>query len=89
MIADSASRHGLTTAEVARRLVQFGRNELQRDAGPPVWVHLARQFNSPLIWLLGAACTISFVLGEVADAIAIVTIVVLNGLIGFFQEYRA
>ena len=50
---------------------------------------LARQFASPVIWLLGAACALSAVLGEAADAIAIGTIVIVNALVGFFQEYRA
>jgi Ca2+-transporting ATPase len=47
------------------------------------------QLKSPVIWLLLGACLISGALGEVADAVAIGAIVVLNSLVGFFQEYRA
>jgi Ca2+-transporting ATPase len=47
------------------------------------------QFASPVIWLLLGACVVSGALGEVADAIAIGAIVVINSLVGFFQEYRA
>ena len=50
---------------------------------------LLRQLASPLVWLLLAAAGVSAVLGEVADAIAIGVIVVLNALVGFFQEHRA
>jgi Ca2+-transporting ATPase len=84
-----AAQTGLTAAEARRRLTIHGSNEIQRQAEIASWVLVVRQFNSPVIWLLGAACAISIVLGEVADATAIATIVVLNGLIGFVQEQRA
>jgi Ca2+-transporting ATPase len=80
---------GLTSDEVARRRDQYGPNEIPRTQGTPWWLVLARQFNSPVIWLLVGACGIAVVLGEAVDAIAIATIVVLNGLVGFFQEHRA
>jgi Ca2+-transporting ATPase len=50
---------------------------------------LAAQFASPLIWLLLAATALSAFLGEIPDAVAIGVIVVVNALVGFFQEYRA
>ncbi len=80
---------GLTTAEAGQRLEQVGRNEIQRGKGPSPLKMLLAQFASPLIWLLLAATVISATLGEIADAIAIGVIVVLNALVGFFQEYRA
>ena len=80
---------GLSKADAARRLARVGRNEIQRDATVSSVAVFARQFNSPLIALLGGACAVSMVLGEVADAAAILAIVVLNGCIGFFQERRA
>lgn len=80
---------GLTPSEAARRLAEHGPNELKREAATPWWRILARQFASPMIALLAVASVLSGVLGEVAEAIAIATIVVLNGLVGFFQEYRA
>jgi len=80
---------GLASDEAARRLIEHGSNEIQREAQIPSWLVLARQFNSPVIWLLVGACVVSAALGEVADAIAIASIVVLNGLVGFFQEHRA
>jgi Ca2+-transporting ATPase len=42
-----------------------------------------------MVWLLIGACALSAVLGEVVDAIAIGTILVLNALVGFLQEHRA
>ena len=86
--APSASR-GLTTIEAQRRLAEHGRNEIERGEATSPWRIVAGQFASPVIWLLLAAAGISGVLGELADAIAIGTIVVINALVGFFQEYRA
>ena len=80
---------GLTAAEAAARLGQYGRNELARATSVPPWRILAAQFASPVIWLLLVAAAISGVLGEVVDAIAIATILIVNALVGFFQEYRA
>lgn len=80
---------GLTAEEAARRLSENGKNEIMHEKASSPWVLLAGQFNSPVIWLLLGACVISGSLGEVADAIAIGTIVVVNALVGFFQEYRA
>jgi Ca2+-transporting ATPase len=84
-----ARRPGLTSAEAAKRLEQYGRNELQREQATPPWRILAGQFASPVIWLLLVAAAISGALGEVVDAIAIATILVVNAFVGFFQEYRA
>lgn len=83
------SLRGLTQEEAARRLAQLGSNTIQREAQTPIWITLARQFGSPLVLLLIGACGISAALGEVLDAIAIGSIVLLNGFVGFFQEYRA
>src|SRR3954451_23873291 len=80
---------GLTSNEAQRRLRDVGANEIDRGKAKSPWLILAGQFRSPLIWLLFGACVVSAVLGEVADAVAIGTILVLNALVGFFQEYRA
>ncbi|HEV8166358.1 MAG TPA: cation-translocating P-type ATPase [Actinomycetota bacterium] len=80
---------GLTSDRASALLAEHGPNEIQRQRARSPWALLAAQFASPLIWLLLAASAVSAVLREVADAIAIGTILVLNALVGFFQEYRA
>jgi Ca2+-transporting ATPase len=80
---------GLSTEEAGRRLAEVGANEIQRAQRTSRWRLLGRQLASPLIWLLLGAAVVSGFLGEVADAVAIATIVVLNALVGFFQEGRA
>ncbi len=82
-------RSGLGAAEAARRLEQHGTNEIRRPEGTPAWRILASQFSGPLVGLLLAACVISAVLGAVTDALAISSILVVNAIVGFLQEFRA
>lgn len=84
-----SSRQGLSSGEVARRLKEFGLNEL-KEAQPirPLKILLA-QFASLIVWILIGAGLVSGFLGEWVDSIAILSIVFLNGLIGFYQEYNA
>jgi len=85
----SSTPRGLTQAEAARRIAQFGRNELARAPGPSRWRLLAGQFRSALVWLLLFAAIVSGALGEWVDTAAIVAIVLGNGVIGFLQEDRS
>ena len=80
---------GLSAAEARRRLESVGANEIQHGVRASRLRMLIAQFASPLIWLLLAAAIVSGVLGEIADAIAIAVIVVVNAVVGFFQEQRA
>src|SRR5581483_10904505 len=80
---------GLTSEEAGRRLAEAGPNEIEKAETTSPWKMFAAQFGSPLIWLLLAATVVSAALGEIADAVAIGVIVVLNAVVGFFQEYRA
>ncbi len=80
---------GLSATEAQRRLAIHGPNELAQTAATSALTIFARQFTSLVIWILILAASVSAVMGERVDAIAIVAIVVLNAVIGFFQEYRA
>lgn len=86
---ETRARHGLTAAEATERLLRFGPNELAQQEQRPAWRLLLDQYLSPVIGLLAAASAVSAWLGEVADTLAITTILVINGLVGFYQEYRA
>ena len=84
-----ASKDGLTSAEAARRLAEHGPNELQEtNVISPLGIFFG-QFNSLIVWLLILAGVVAGALGEIVDAIAILAIVLLNGLIGFYQEFKA
>jgi len=87
---------GLDPAEARARLKRYGRNELPAAPPPPRWLRFLGQFRDPLTGLLLAATLISFVvwLIERADtlpfeALTILAIVLLNGILGFVQESRA
>ncbi len=80
---------GLESEEAARRFATFGPNELRRVRPPTALAILLRQLRGLMTWLLVGAALVSGVVGEVVDAVAIGAIVVLNALVGFFQEYRA
>jgi Ca2+-transporting ATPase len=80
---------GLPVSEAARRLAGDGPNSLPEKAGINPWLLFLGQFKSLVIWVLIVAGVVSGFMGEVVDAAAILVIVVLNGVIGFFQEYQA
>ncbi len=88
-VTTSLPGSGLSTTEAQRRLAEFGPNEIRREQTTTPLKLLARQFASPVIWLLLGASVVSAALGELLDAIAIGAIVIVNAAIGFFQEHRA
>ncbi len=88
-LLETDSETGLDAAQARQRLQQFGPNRLQ--ASKPVrWYQvLARQFINVLIFILIIAAVISLAVGEIGDAVTIMAIVILNGILGFVQEWRA
>lgn len=80
---------GLSAQEAITRLATDGPNELQEGERISAWQILFSQFKSLLIWVLIVAGIISGVMGQAVDAIAILAIVVLNAVIGFYQEFDA
>lgn len=81
--------HGLKSSEAARRLSQVGHNQLQTVSKASAWQIFAGQFLDFMVLVLLGAAIISGLLGERADAITIIAIVVLNAILGFIQEFRA
>jgi Ca2+-transporting ATPase len=80
---------GLDAAEAARRLAAHGPNELAEKRPRTVAAMVLEQFKDFMIVVLIGAAVLSGVLGEAADTIAIVVIVLLNAALGVVQEYRA
>ena len=80
---------GLSTAEIKKRQEQYGSNELKRESGPSMWKVFLSQFSSPFMAILAAAIVVSLIVKNYVDAGVIGGIVLLNSLLGFFQEYRA
>jgi Ca2+-transporting ATPase len=80
---------GLTSSEAARRLAQYGPNELLAAHRISPWEILFEQFKNVLIIILLIATTLSFFLGHGLEAVAIAVIVLFAVGLGFIQEYRA
>lgn len=92
---------GLTSQQVAERLQQYGSNELEEATGRSSWEILIDQFKNIMLLMLIAVALISGILDLIAlqqgkvegvpfkDTIAILLIVILNGVLGYLQESRA
>jgi P-type Ca2+ transporter type 2C len=80
---------GLSEQEVAQRRASFGPNTIpvrKRIGALAVFLH---QLQSPVVYLLSAAAALAFWFGEIEEGAAIVAVLALNTLIGFFTEIRA
>lgn len=80
---------GLSSEEVRNRQAEYGRNILSEGERISPLTILLNQFKDFMVLVLLAATLISGLLGEYTDAIAIIAIVMINGVLGFYQEYRA
>jgi len=80
---------GLTGAEAARRLKQFGPNELLIHPPVTAAMILLNQLKGPVVWLLASAAAIAGLFGEWTEAIAILLVLGINTAIGFTTELRA
>lgn len=80
---------GLTKDEAADRQKKTGANELSEGKGiSPITLFL-NQFKDFMVLVLVGATLVSGLLGEYLDAITIIAIILLNGILGFVQEFRA
>ena len=85
----NSSEHGLSSNEVLQRQADFGRNSLPQQKTSSIFSIIARQFKSPLIYVLLIAAILSVTIQEWSDAIFIFAVLLINALIGTVQEYSA
>ena len=88
LLFSDTMKKGLSESEARKRLLEYGENEIAETKESNFIIFL-RQFKSPLIIILIAACIVSFFIGEILDAVVIIGIVILNSVIGFQQERKA
>lgn len=86
--SDNTIYRGLTQKEAAERLLKYGKNELQNAKKVPLIMLFINQFKDFITLILIGAALLSYLLGEVADAATILIIIVMNGILGFIQEFR-
>ncbi len=84
-----ATPHGLTETEARQRLERYGPNRLREKPPHSRWLLLLDQFKSLLILVLIGASLLAGAIGDIKDAVVILIVVVLNALLGFYQEHRA
>ena len=95
---------GLTDKEAEDRLQRFGPNELDKEEGATLWELFLEQFDDPLVKILLAAAVIStvtailekdnwrehtFGIGDFVEPLVILTILILNAIVGVWQEHNA
>ena len=102
-LLESSTETGLTEVQIKTRLEKYGKNELIKEKGKTAWQIFISQFKDFLIYLLIFAIIISIVIGvwesskpgaeawssEYTDAVVIAAILIVNAVLGFYQEYQA
>ncbi|WP_136667955.1 cation-translocating P-type ATPase [Flavobacterium sp. H122] len=80
---------GLTSEEALDRLEQFGRNSIHSENGKHPLKMLIAQFTNLMVYLLLFAAGLSFWFQEYLDAVAIILVLLINAVIGFWMEFQA
>lgn len=80
---------GLTTAQVEERLIKYGENKLKEGKKKSIIRMFLEQLNDWLIYILLGATVLTIIVGEYADAIIILAVVLINAVIGVIQEEKA
>ena len=80
---------GLSHAEAKNRLTSFGANKISAEKNKSAWIIFFSQFKSPIVWLLIVAAGLSFYFQEWLDGIAILIVILINAIIGFYMEFQA
>ena len=88
MVQEKRLTEGLTTKEAEKRIKEFGLNELKHHNKASALKIFLSQFNDFIVWVLIAATLISGVIGDKADAVTILIIIIINAILGFIQEFR-
>ncbi len=101
-LLNTSIENGLTDEEVKERQLKYGKNVLIKEKGKTAWQIFINQFRDFLIYLLFIAIIISIIIGwyessksgepwssEYTDAIVITAILIVNAVLGFYQEYQA
>ncbi|MBN2332824.1 MAG: HAD-IC family P-type ATPase [Deltaproteobacteria bacterium] len=89
LAALQTTANGLSGEEIGRRLQHYGPNQLQAEEQVKRFVIAVHQFKSPLIYILLIAALVTALLAEYVDTGVIMAVVILNGIIGYLQEFKA
>jgi len=88
-LALSTNASGLNSDEVAKRQKKYGLNILPSKPDKTLFSHFLQQFKSPIIYILLLATFMALIIQEYTDAGFILMVLLLNAVIGTYQEYSA
>ncbi|MGL5151429.1 MAG: calcium-translocating P-type ATPase, SERCA-type [Clostridium sp.] len=88
MIQEKQLIPGLSTRDAERGIDKYGLNEIEQKKKTSIIMLFLAQFNDFMVWVLMGATVISGIMGDTADAITIMIIVIVNAILGFVQEFR-
>ena len=80
---------GLSKKEVEERIKKYGLNEIKHEKKVSKTEFFLKQFKDPLIIMLIIACIISFVVGDITNAIIILIIIFISSVLTAFQEFKS
>ena len=89
VILDSNLDSGLSTQTVDQRINEYGLNQLLEKPSRSKLSLFIAQFKSVLILILLAAAVLAASIGDLKDGIVILVVVIINALLGFYQEHKA
>jgi H+-transporting ATPase len=81
-------KDGLSAAEIENRHRDYGYNEVPGKKANP-YINFAKKFWGPTAWILEAVVVLSLVLDNYPDTVIVVALLLLNAVLGFFQEQKA
>lgn len=84
-----SSQNRLNALEAGQRLLDYGLNQIKRKKKDSILKLIWRQINNPLIWVLLGATIVAILLGKTTDGIVVLSVVIINTVIGFIQEFKA
>lgn len=88
-IMGSSMDNGLSEEEADRRLTEYGPNRMESTGKNSALLIFLSQFKGPINLILIGATIISFVAGDTTDAVMILAIILISGILSFFQEYSS
>lgn len=84
-----STKNGLSSIEAQKRLLEYGKNELPHKKKDSIFKLFISQFKNPIELILVVTVILSFLAGEVIDAVALIFIILLDVLMGTYQEWKA
>jgi Ca2+-transporting ATPase len=85
----NSKKEGLTEKQASEKFDQHGSNVIESKKQKSLFRLFLDQVNNPVIYLLMGAVAVSFIFGDIPEAIAIIVVIILNTAIGFWMEYQA